>query len=35
MADELMTVNNKLQRIWKEVGVAYNNVQFLANAGIA
>ena len=35
VANELMTVNNELQRIWKEMGVAYINVPFSENAGIA
>jgi hypothetical protein len=34
VANELMTVNDELQRIWKEVGVAYINVPFSANAAI-
>ena len=34
VANVLMTVNNELKMIWKEVGVAYINVPFWANAGI-
>jgi len=34
VANVLMTVNNELKMIWKEVGGAYINVLFWANAGI-